>query len=137
MQQAYFKAIAWRLMPGADLKQSLLDYCIAQHIEAACIVSCVGSLRCAHIRFAGRPESTRLEGKFEIVSLVGTLSRHGCHLHIALADERGQLLGGHLADDSKVHTTAEIVLGIVPDVVFLRELDVATGYKELRIEGKS
>jgi predicted DNA-binding protein with PD1-like motif len=136
MQQAFLKAIAWRLMPGADLKQSLLDYCIAQHIEAACIVSCVGSLRCVHIRFAGRTETTKIEGRMEIVSLVGTLSRHGCHLHIALADERGQLIGGHLADQSKVDTTAEIVLGIVPDLVFLREQDVATGYKELRIEGK-
>lgn len=136
MQLAFLKAIAWRLMPGADLKQSLLDFCIAQDIEAACIISCAGSLRCAEIRFAGRSESVRVERKMEIVSLAGTLSRHGCHLHIAFADETGQVIGGHLMDGSRIHTTAEIVLGIVPDVVFFREQDVATGYKELKIEDK-
>jgi predicted DNA-binding protein with PD1-like motif len=128
------QASALRLSPGADLKPSLLAYCIAHHIEAACIVSCVGSLRCASIRFAGRPDSTRIERPLEIVSLVGTLSRHGAHLHIALADQDGQVVGGHLMDESRIHTTAEIVLGILPEMRFTRELDAMTGYKELKIE---
>lgn len=128
------QTIALRLSPDADLKQSLLDYCVAQRLDAACIVSCVGSLQCAAIRFAGRAESTRVERKLEIVSLAGTLSQHGCHLHIAVADEQGQVLGGHLMQGSLVRTTAEIVLGIVPDVSFRREHDPLTGYEELKID---
>ena len=127
-------AIALRLQPEADLKQSLLDYCIAHQIDAACIISCVGSLRCAVIRFADRPGSTRIETKLEIVSLVGTLSQHGCHLHIAASDGQGHVTGGHLMDGSQIYTTAEIVLGIIPDTVFTREKDALTGYKELKIE---
>jgi hypothetical protein len=50
------EVIAIRLQPGEDLKQSLLAYCIHQKIEAAYMLSCVGSLRRAAIRFANKPE---------------------------------------------------------------------------------
>jgi predicted DNA-binding protein with PD1-like motif len=90
-------------------------------------------LRCAPLRYAGRSETTRLEQKLEIVSLVGTLSRHGCHLHIALADENGQVRGGHLMDQSRIYTTAEIVLGIIPGISFRRAPDPVTGYQELLV----
>jgi predicted DNA-binding protein with PD1-like motif len=128
--------IALRLSPQQDLKQTLLNYCTEQKIEAACIVSCVGSLQCAAIRLAGQSEGSVYEQKLEITSLSGTLSRHGMHLHIAVADERGQMIGGHLMDDSIIRTTAEIVLGVLPDVIFLREIDPITGYKELQIKQK-
>ena len=53
-------------------------------------MTCVGSLRKAALRLADRDETTLYEGKFEIVSLVGTLSVDGPHLHIALAVARGR-----------------------------------------------
>lgn len=126
--------IAFRLKPEADLKQALLDYCIEHQIEAACIVSCVGSLTRAALRFANCKDTTIIERKLEIVSLVGTLSNHGCHLHIAVADNEGHVVGGHLMDGSAIYTTAEIVLAQLPDIAFDRELDTATGYKELAIK---
>jgi predicted DNA-binding protein with PD1-like motif len=125
---------AIRLAPGADLKQSLLDYCSERRVDAACIISCVGSLHGALIRLAGAGGGTAISGKLEILSLSGTLSRHGCHLHIALADSAGKVMGGHVLDGCRIHTTAELVLGLVPGAVFKREYDAATGYKELRIE---
>ena len=128
------KAIAMRLQPGADLKQSLLQYCCDREIDAACVLSCVGSLRRAAIRFADRSEATILEEKLEIVSLVGTLSRFGAHLHVAVADGEGRVTGGHLADGSQIYTTAEIAIGVLADVVFSREPDPVTGYRELKIE---
>ena len=127
------KAIAIRLEPGADLKQSLLQYCCDREIDAACVLSCVGSLRRAAIRFANQPEATVFEEKLEIVSLVGTLSRFGAHLHVAVADGKGRVLGGHLTEGSQIYTTAEIAIGILPDVVFTREPDPVTGYRELKI----
>ena len=97
------------------------------------MLSCVGSLRQAAIRFANQPEGTVFEQPLEIVSLEGTLSQHGVHLHIAVSDSKGQVIGGHLMDGSTIYTTAEIVLGIKPDTIFKREIDPLTGYKELKI----
>ncbi|HSY27032.1 MAG TPA: PPC domain-containing DNA-binding protein [Burkholderiaceae bacterium] len=124
---------AFRLAPGDDLKQALLAYCAARQITAACIVSCVGSLQDAVIRFADQAGGAAIHKKFEIVSLVGTLGCDACHLHIALADEQGQVIGGHLMAGSIIYTTAEIVLGVLPELRFERELDTATGYQELRV----
>jgi predicted DNA-binding protein with PD1-like motif len=131
---AMMKAVAFRLQPGADLKQSLLDYCIEHQVDAAAVISCVGSLRCASIRFADRAEGTVFEEKLEIVSLVGTVSQHGCHLHIAVSDGQGHVSGGHLMPGSLIYTTAEVVLGMLPHIIFSREHDVQTGYKELKIK---
>ena len=125
--------IAIRLKPGEDLKQSLLRYCIDQKIDAAYMLSCVGSLRKAAIRFANQPEGTVFEQPLEIVSLEGTLSQYGVHLHIAVSDSEGQVIGGHLMDGSNIYTTAEIILGIVPNAIFKREIDPLTGYRELTI----
>lgn len=35
---------------------------------------------------------TELEGHFEIVSLVGTISEYGSHIHISIADEEGKMV---------------------------------------------
>lgn len=127
------RTVALRLPPGADLKLALLDFCDAQQIEAACVLTAIGSLHDAAIRFAGRKGACHAEGKLEIVSLCGTLSRHGCHLHIAVADGRGRVSGGHLMEGCRIRTTAEIVLGILSAVRFEREHDPATGHRELQI----
>lgn len=128
------KTIVLRLLPQADLKQSLIDYCIDHKIDAACVMSCVGSLCCANIRFADCAESTAFEEKLEIISLAGTLSQHGCHLHIAVANRQGEVAGGHLMHGAQIYTTAEVLLGIIPDMIFTREHDALTGYKELNIK---
>ena len=127
------EVVAIRLNPGEDLKQSLLKYCADQKIDAAYILSCVGSLRQAALRFANRPEATVFEQALEIISLEGTLSQHGAHLHIAISDSDGKVMGGHLMDGSNIYTTAEIVIGIVPNTIFKREIDPLTGYRELMI----
>jgi predicted DNA-binding protein with PD1-like motif len=126
-------AIAIRLNPGEDLKPTLLAYCVHHHINAAYILSCVGSLSQAMIRFADQPQSNGIEKKLEILSLTGTLSQQGAHLHIAVSDYKGQILGGHLMDDSLIYTTAEVVIGVISGLIFRREVDPITGYKELQI----
>jgi predicted DNA-binding protein with PD1-like motif len=44
----------------------------------------------------------------EILSLSGTLSRDGAHLHIAVASSNGTVIGGHLCSGSLARTTAEL-----------------------------
>jgi uncharacterized protein len=121
-----------RLRPGDDLKKSVEGYVATNNIEAAVIVSCVGSLNVASLRFANRPEATPVAGKLEITSLVGTLAKSsGAHLHLTVADGDGIARGGHLMDGSLVYTTAEIAIGELPDVRFAREEDSTYGYHEL------
>lgn len=125
--------LALRLHPQQDLKTELDKIAIAQGLEAACILACVGSLNRAALRLAGQPEATLWEGKFEIVSLTGTLSKDGSHYHIAIADTTGRTIGGHLVTGCSIYTTAEIVIGVLPGLRFQRHMDAATGYRELVI----
>ncbi len=125
------KAIAFRLYPGQDLKGEITRMVESQGWQAACILSCVGSLTQAAIRFAGQPLGMNLKGHFEIVSLGGTLSPEGCHIHIAVSDKRGQTYGGHLLEGCKIYTTVELVIGVLLQVQFYRHPDDETGYPEL------
>jgi predicted DNA-binding protein with PD1-like motif len=126
------KALTLRLSPGMDVKEELERIVKERNIKAASVLTCVGSLSDAVIRFANKPTGTGLRGPMEIVSLTGTLgSESGSHLHIAVSDGEGKTLGGHVLKGCIVFTTAEIVLAILPDAVFTREQDSASGYKEL------
>jgi predicted DNA-binding protein with PD1-like motif len=131
------KTFALRLHPGEDPKQTLDLFAESQHLEAGCVLTCVGSLRKAALRFANQEQTDILDGKFEIVSLTGVLSIHGSHYHIAIADGEGRTFGAHLMDGSEVYTTAEIVLAELEDARFLRTFDSQTGYPELDIQPNS
>ena len=125
------KTFALRLRPGDDLRQQLLAFTQAHHIAAGTLITCVGSLTVATLRLANQAGPTVYRGHFEIVSLVGTLSVNGSHLHLAVADSTGRTIGGHLLDGCRVYTTAEIVLGELPQLEFRRETDATLGYQEL------
>ncbi len=127
------KVIPLRLPPGADLRQALEAWMGEQQEQAGCLISAVGSLSLAQLRLAGATQATAIHGELEILSLSGTLSPDGAHLHIAVADSSGAVLGGHLCAGSLVRTTAELVIDLLPEWRFSRELDPATGYPELRI----
>jgi predicted DNA-binding protein with PD1-like motif len=127
---------AFRLLPGEDLRIGIQRYVEAHGIEAGWIATCVGSLTHLHLRYADRPSGEERSGRFEIVSLVGTVSKHGSHLHLAVSDERGATLGGHLLDGCRVYTTAEIVLGASAEHVFTRERDGTTAWPELVVRKK-
>ena len=66
-----------------------------------------------------------------LLSLAGTLSPDGPHLHIAVSDADGRVTGGHMGPGCIVRTTAEVLVMLLPDFRFSREDDPATGYKEL------
>jgi len=130
------KVLPLRLPPGADLRQALETWMAEQQEQAGCLISTVGSLSVAQLRLAGATQATAIHGELEILSLSGTLSPDGAHLHIAIADSSGAVIGGHLCAGSLVRTTAELVIGLLPQWRFSRELDPATGYPELRIRAQ-
>jgi len=126
----------FRLRPGQDLFDSIETFVKERRIEAGCVLSGVGSLRYAILRLANREFTSTYDGYFEIVSLTGTVSMHGSHLHISISDEDGNTIGGHLNSGCKIYTTAEIVLAVFDHVTYRREFAEDSGYDELAVYGK-
>ena len=127
------RVFALRLKPGQDLRQQIEAFVKEKHFRAGFIITTVGSLRQAAIRLADQSSPTQFDGKFEIVSLVGTLGQDGVHLHISISDSNGKTIGGHLVEGCLIYTTAEIVIGEARGLIFSREQDAETGHQELRI----
>jgi uncharacterized protein len=123
-----------RLRPGDDLVDSIMDFSRQHSIQAGGIVTCVGSLSKARLRYANQKDYQDLDDKgrhFEIVALVGTFSTTDRHLHLAVANERGEVFGGHVGSGNRVYTTAEIILVEGVNWEFRREKDTETRYMEL------
>lgn len=114
------QVVPLRLQPGDDLRLCLEAWMRQQTIAAACLLSGIGSLRGAQLRFAGQQGPTAVGGDLETLSLSGTLSADGAHLHMAVG--------------CVVRTTAELVVGVLEGWRFNRELDPTTGWRELVIE---
>lgn len=127
-------ALPVRLHPGDDLRQALQD------AAAGCpafVVSGIGSLQGARLRFAGADAETSLEGPFEILSLAGTLTPDGVHLHMTVADDAGRVRGGHVCPGNLVRTTVEVLLAPLPHGTLGRAFDPSTGYPELVVRAPS
>jgi predicted DNA-binding protein with PD1-like motif len=130
------QTFTFRLKPGQDLLGELEAVVSQKNIEAGCVLSAVGSLTHATLRLANQEYYSEYNGHFEIVSMTGTVSIHGSHLHTSISDENGNTIGGHLVPGCKVYTTAEMVLGIIDDVVYKREIAEDSGHKELVVDKK-
>lgn len=128
---------ALRVPPGEDILTHMQARVCELGARAAFIATCVGSLTRVSIRFANQAEGTLLgPSHYEIVSLVGTLSCDGsAHVHVSVCDATGATLGGHLLPGSRVYTTAEIVLGVLPSLRFDRAPCPVSGYDELLVRG--
>ncbi|MBS0847936.1 PPC domain-containing DNA-binding protein [Citrobacter sp. JGM124] len=128
--------LAIRLLPGEDVLPALRKYVKQYNLQAAFIAGCVGSLTNVALRYAGQSYAGKkgidfLTGKFEVVSLIGTLDANGEHLHLAVSDEKGVMTGGHMVDGSTVRTTLELVIGELEQVTFQRETCALSTYEEL------
>lgn len=127
------RSLPVRLRPQQDLRGAL-EALLPQHGSAAAFVlQGIGSLGVARIRFAGMDEATELRGDMEILTLSGSLSPSGAHLHMTVADAQGRVVGGHVAQGCIVRTTAEILLALLPQYQFSREPDAESGCDELVI----
>ena len=124
--------VPFRLHPGDDLKLRLDRLAWEQGWRAACVLTCVGSLSRAGIRFADSSKISEVRGPLEIISLSGTIASFGgSHLHISVADRNGVVIGGHVKEGCIIRTTAEIVLATLDGYAFHREIDPDTGFPEL------
>ena len=131
------EATAVRLPPSSDLKLELSRLASEHNLRAAAVISAVGSLSKVSLRFAHQPETTELEGKHEIISLSGTLSKAGIHLHMSIADSKGNLIGGHVMEGSIIFTTLEVVVAEMSSLAFTREPCQISGFNELVVKARS
>lgn len=122
-----------RLPPGVDLRRHLEAMAQEDPRLSGFIVCGIGSLESAVLRFADQDEGTVLAGPQEVVTLTGSVSGDGAHLHVVVADAQGHILGGHLCHGSRVRTTMEILLLCPEGWQLGRERDAATGHLELTI----
>lgn len=142
-----FSLHTFRLKPGDDLKRGIANYIAKYDLRAVSILTCVGSLRQVNIRLASERNGSmsyyfRDRDMFEIVSLVGTFENlddriPDGHVHISLADARGNVVGGHLMKGSIVYTTAEVTVIDNHRQQFKRAFDKSTGFRELVVEERS
>ena len=135
LKEGDFMYHCFRLTRGMDLKGELESFAKTNHISGV-ILSSVGCLSRLEIRLADGESTMQKDGQFEIVSLMGTLSEDGVHLHISVSDEEGKTIGGHLKNGCIVNTTAEICILSLDDYKFTREFDENTGYDELVVNKK-
>jgi predicted DNA-binding protein with PD1-like motif len=129
--------IAIRLTRGQDLKSEIQTLVTQHRLQAGSIASCVGCLQTLNIRLAGATSTLSLQQPFEIVSIMGTLTPQHQHIHISVADSRGQVFGGHLLEGNIIDTTAELIIHQYEQLNFSREHDPMTGYCEWVIDSPS
>ncbi|WP_233501271.1 PPC domain-containing DNA-binding protein [Acaryochloris thomasi] len=122
-----------RLAPGADVRRELLEIAKQEKISAGTVLSAVGSLSHVYLRFADAKTPTKLPGKHEVLTLSGTIGVDGVHLHMMVANQQGECKGGHLVEGCLVYTTLELVIALMPEVRFRRQVDPDTGFRELDI----
>jgi len=120
-----------RLAPGTDLRRALEALPLSHGTDSAFVVAGIGSLVQVSLRYADARDAIALAGPLEIVSLSGSLSAAGAHLHVSVSDAAGRVFGGHLGQGSTVRTTAEVLLALLPRGTLTREHDATTGFNEL------
>jgi len=134
------KTLPIRLSPGDDLRAAIEAAVRAADCRAAFVISGIGSLSGAGLRFAGAAQPRRFSGDIEILSLAGSIAFDGTHssshLHMALSTASGEVFGGHVMPGCTVRTTAEILLALLPEWAFSRTPDAATGYQELVVRAR-
>jgi len=128
------KALPLRLSPGDDLRAAVVAALRDSGFDAGFVVQGIGSLSVAQLRYAGHPDSTELRGDLEILTLAGSISPDGAHLHMSVSDADGRVFGGHVGAGCIVRTTAELLVALLPDHHFARRLDPRTGYLELMFD---
>ena len=125
------RELSCRLKRGSDLKETIEKICIDNNVDTAVILSGVGCLYQIRIRLAKAEGFLEDGNDYEIVSLNGTVSKGQAHIHIALSDETGKTVGGHLSEGCLVNTTCELVMGVLEEYSSERQYDQETGYDEI------
>jgi predicted DNA-binding protein with PD1-like motif len=126
------QTIVKRLKPNQEIFAEIESLCETENIEAGVILSLVGSVKRAALRFANQENASEIDGPHEIVSVTGTVSKTGSHIHLSISDSEGTTIGGHLLPGAIVYTTIELViLDLSESHSFTRSHCELSGFEEL------
>lgn len=101
------------LEAGSDVRLSL-EALAREQGATGYVLSVVGNLSAAVFQCPGKPAPTRLRGELEIITLSGTLSPEGVHLHLSFSDGDCRVWGGHLEPGTLVLRGADLLVGFLP-----------------------
>ena len=101
-----------KLAPGSDLRLSLEELAQRDSISGF-VLGVVGNLTKASFQCPGQAEPTVLEGDLEVITLNGTFSPEGVHLHLSLSDGACQVWGGHLEPGTIVQKGVDLLIGVL------------------------
>ena len=101
-----------KLAPGSDLRHSLEELAQRDGISGF-VLGVVGNLTKASFQCPGQAEPTVLEGDLEVITLNGTFSPEGVHLHLSLSDGACQVWGGHLEPGTIVQKGVDLLIGVL------------------------
>lgn len=107
------ETLALHIDAGSDVRQSL-EALARQEGGQGFVLSVVGNLSHAVFQCPGKPAPTRLRGELEIITLSGTLSPEGVHLHLSFSDGDCRVWGGHLEPGTLVLRGADLLVGFLP-----------------------
>ena len=123
------QSLPLKLAPGSDLRLSLEELAQRDGISGF-VLGVVGNLTKASFQCPGQAEPTVLEGDLEVITLNGTFSPEGVHLHLSLSDGACQVWGGHLEPGTIVQKGVDLLIGVLEQ----REASTARQTTAPRIE---
>ena len=112
LQLQALRSIPLHLGPGSDIRLSLQTLAVELNASGF-VLGVVGNLSQAAFQCPGQAGPTILEGDLEIITLQGTLSPQGVHLHLSFSDGSCQVWGGHLEPGTLVQKGADLLVGLL------------------------
>ena len=106
------RAVPLHLEAGSDVRRSLEQLAL-EHNAGGFVLSVVGNLSQAACACPGKSAPTVLAGELEIITLQGTISPDGVHLHLSFSDASCQVWGGHLEHGTLVLRGADLLVGLL------------------------
>ena len=112
MQLQALRSVPLHLGAGSDIRRSL-ERLAVEFNASGFVLGVVGNLSQAAFQCPGQPRPTILEGDLEIITLQGTISPQGVHLHLSFSDGACQVWGGHLEPGTLVQKGADLLVGLL------------------------
>jgi len=112
LQLQALRSVPLHLGPGNDIRLSLQTLAVELNASGF-VLGVVGNLSQAAFQCPGQAGATILEGDLEIITLQGTLSPQGVHLHLGFSDGSCQVWGGHLEPGTLVQKGADLLVGLL------------------------
>ncbi|MBN2534995.1 MAG: DNA-binding protein [Spirochaetales bacterium] len=127
------KTYLGKLSHNTDLLEELTGFCISHNITLGRI-DAVGAVQKARLAYYDQENKTyrffTINRHLEITSLTGNITiKDGkpiVHVHITLADKKGNAFGGHLAEGTIVFA-CEVCIQVFQGETFKRGFDRTTG----------